>query len=578
MDQNSMLMQLRNTNRNGEYVISPFWFGLGALVLSLAWLLPNHYPPWAAFHADAWTATVLSFAVLVFIFRAKVPVEWNVVTLLVLGLSAVPGVQFAFGLISFAGQAWITTTYLLGLLLAIHLGQLWERVSSEQLADGLFAAVGVAAVVSVNLQLRVWLGLTDTGLFDIWSMGLVGDRPYGNLGQPNQLATLLMWGLIACAWGVSKKKIGAGCALLVAGFLLLGIALTQSRTAWLGLTFLTAAVWVWRRFWHTTSVCWGVTGLYALFWVWSFVLKWLTAVLLLAPEGGRMRPLMDESRLKAWKLFLHAALERPWFGYGWSEVGQAQLAVASEFPSLHLTFGHSHNIFIDLVLWVGIPLGVAISFILIGWFARVVRSVSNDKDALLLMFLGVVGIHALLELPLHYAYFLLPVGLVVGVLNSRVNSHAVIWRTPRWTLAAIWLIATALLLGVIRDYLRVESSFQTVRFELARIGNLPPGQPPDVVLLTQLREQIRFMRYEPKAGMSDEDLLWIREVANSYPGSGAFYKTARALALNNLPKDARVMLSKVCKISSDEECDLIRRVWEQDAQGNESIAVVPWPQ
>lgn len=572
-----MVMQLQNTNRNGEYVISSLWFGFGTLALSLAWLLPNHYPPWAAFHADAWTAIVLASAALVFIFRAKVPVEWNAMSLLVLGLSAVPGVQLAFGLISFAGQAWITTAYLLGLLLAIHLGQLWEKVSSEQLVDGLLTAVGVSAVVSVNLQLRTWLGLTDAGLFDIWSMGLVGERPYGNLGQPNQLATLLMWGLIACAWGVSKKKIGGGYALLVAGFLLLGIALTQSRTAWLVLTFLTAAVWVWRRLWHTTGVCWGVTGLYALFWVWSFALKWLASALLLSIAGGGMRLPMDQSRLQAWMLFIHAALEKPWFGYGWSEVGRAQLAVASEFPSLHVTFGHSHNIFLDLVLWTGIPLGVTISLVLIGWFVRVARSVSNDKEALLFMFLGVIGIHALLELPLHYAYFLLPVGLVVGSLNSRVNSHAAIWRTPRWTLGAIWLIAAALLFGVVRDYLRVESSFQAVRFELARIGNLPQGRPPDVLLLTQLREQIRFMRYEPKAGMSDKDLLWICEVANSYPGSGALYKTARALALNNRPKDARVILSKVCKISSEEECDLIRRVWEQDAQGNERIAAVPWP-
>ncbi|WP_169804395.1 PglL family O-oligosaccharyltransferase [Polaromonas jejuensis] len=567
----------RRMIRVGDPPLTSFWLGGWACALSCAWLLPNHYPPWAGFHADAWTAAVLALASVAVILRSKSPTQWHGSAVLVAVLVCVPWLQYSAGLISFAGQAWISTAYLLGLLLALLTGQRWERACPDQLAGGLFWAIGAASILSVNLQLQTWLGLMDTGIFDLWSMGLAGERPYANFGQPNQLATLLLWGLLACAWGFVNQKIRASVAWMLACFLLLGIALTQSRTAWLGLTFLVGATWAWRRLWRSKWVPWSVTALFVFFWVCPPLLRGLADSLLLVSEHSYFRgQLQGELRPLAWRLFLNATLNRPWFGYGWTEVGHAQLAVASAFPPLHGTFGQSHNLFLDLVLWLGWPIGLFVSLALAWWFSSYIRAVSNAKDAMLVMFLGVIGIHAMLELPLHYAYFLLPTGMVMGVLNSRVGGKPV-GITPRWTLSCLWLAAALLFSGLVRDYFRVESSFQTLRFELARIGTLPPGKPPDVVLLTQLRERIGLMRYEVKRGMSAEELAWVLQVVNAYPGGGVLYKAATALALNDRREEARQWLSRICKISSVEECDLIRRVWAQDSHGNPAIAAVPWP-
>lgn len=561
----------------GEPPVSSFWLGIWACALSCAWLLPNHYPPWPSFHADAWTAMILSLASAAVILRSNTSTQWHGSAALVAVLVCVPWLQYSAGLISFAGQAWMSTAYLLGLLLALLTGQRWERACPDQLAGGLFWAIGVASVLSVNLQLQTWLGLMDTGIFDLWSMGLAGDRPYANFGQPNQLATLLLWGLLAAAWGYSQEKIRGPVAVLLAGFLLLGIALTQSRTAWLGLTFLLLATWAWRRLWRSRWVPWSVTALFVFFWLCPPLLKGLANALLLVSEHGYFRDqLQGELRPLAWRLFIDAALKRPWFGYGWTEVGRAQLAVASDFPPLYATFGQAHNLFLDLVLWLGLPIGLFVSAALVWWFATYIRAVSNAKDAILVMFLGVIGIHAMLELPLHYAYFLLPTGMVAGVLNSRIGGRP-IWTSPRWTLMGLWLAATLLLSIIVVDYFRVEASFQTLRFELARIGTLPQGKPPKVIFLTQLRERIGFMRYEVKSGMSPDELAWLLQVVNAYPGGGVIYKAAKALALNDQPVEAQQWLKKICKISAVDECDLIKRVWAQDALSNPSIAAVPWP-
>jgi hypothetical protein len=570
-----LLMQKARVSNNMP--LSKFWLIVFAIALSLSWLLPNHYPPWSAFHVDAWNATILVLASFSVILRTRFGADWSGCALLIAGLACVPGLQYFTGLISFSGQAWITSAYLLGLLLAVLIGQIWERDSSDQFASALFLAIGIASVLSVNLQLRTWLNLMATGMFDIWSMGLSGDRPYANLGQPNQLATLLLWGLLASAWAYITHQIRGAVALLMAGFLLIGVALTQSRTAWLGLTFFLIASWIWKRHWPSKRAPWVVTALLTVFCLYPFLLRTLTDALLLGSENSYFRDqIQSDLRLPAWRMFSHAVLERPWFGYGWTEIGHVQLAVATEFPALFPTFGQSHNLFLDLLLWLGLPLGLFVSGSLIWWFASYARKVSNASEVILVMFLGAVGIHAMLEFPLHYAYFLLPTGLVMGVLNQRLIKQPV-WTSPRWTLLGLWLMAALLLTGIIRDYFKVESSFQDARFELAHIGHSTQGQPPEVLLLNQLRERINYMRYDLKPDMTPAELDWLQKVVNAYPGGGAAYKAARALALNQHPVEAQQWLRKICKISSPDECTLIQRVWNKDAQTSALIAAVPWP-
>ena len=79
-----------------------------ALLLSLPWLVPTHARPWTSFHADAVMALaampLLAWALLARPPRISVPIE----ALALSGLAAVPVVQRAFGLITFAADAWLS--------------------------------------------------------------------------------------------------------------------------------------------------------------------------------------------------------------------------------------------------------------------------------------------------------------------------------------------------------------------------------------------------------------------------------------------------------------------------------------
>ena len=422
---------------NMKQPMTPFWLAGWAVALAVAWVLPNHYPPWSTFHMDAWLAIVLLLAAAALLVRATGPVVWHGITLLAAVLVCIPALQYLFGMVPLSGTAWISTAYLIGFLLALLIGAHWESASPGQLADGLFLAIAIAALLSVGLQLHQWLSLD---LLDIWSMGDGYGRPFANFGQPNNLGTFFLWGILGAAWGLVRRLIGVGTALFMAAFLLFGLALTLSRTGWVAVALLIAASWIWRRLWSDPLFPWVVTGLGLYFAACVMSISWLNQLFLfsLPSDAVDLVRMSGELRTVVWALFIDAALQQPWFGYGWNQVSLAQLTAALDHPPLRVLFSHSHNLFLDLMLWCGIPVGLFVSGCLLRWFWLRLRAVRSAEDAVLLLFLLVVGNHAMLELPLHHAYFLLPAGLVMGALNVRLDVRPVL-ILGRWSAVVVWL-------------------------------------------------------------------------------------------------------------------------------------------
>lgn len=556
-------------------MMTPFWLASWSIALSLSWLLPNHYLPWSTFHMDAWLSIMFSLASAVVIWRSTGPVVWHGVTLIAAVLTFVPGLQYAFGLIMFSGTAWISTAYLMGFWLALLTGSRWELASPGQLSDGLFLAIGVAAFVSVGLQFHQWLGLD---ILDIWTMGGGFSRPFANFGQPNQLATFLLWGVLSAAWGQVRQRIGVGTALLMAVYLLFGVALTASRTAWMAVGILVFASWVWRDLWPDQRWPWAITALGLYFAICVMAIDGLNQLLLLTmpAESGDILRISGELRPAVWSLFINAILQQPFSGYGWSQGGLASLSVAAGYPTFHVFFFHSHNVFLDLMLWCGIPVGLVVSIYLLRWLWLSLSAVLMAENAVLLLFVLMVGNHAMLELPLQYAYFLLPLGLVMGALNVRLGARPLV-VVERWSFIFVWLVSTLLLVLIVRDYARVEPSYQALRFEWARIKTDKRGGPPEVLLLTQWREFIRFARLEPRNDMSADDLEWMRKVASANPSGGSLLKLASALAMNQKTDEAQMWLKKICKFVSESQCVVAKDAWANQSLAHPSIAAVSWP-
>ena len=558
-----------------ERPFSTFWLGLWCVGLALGWLLPNHYVPWAAFHMDAWIATGLAIAAAVVIFRSKQPMAVHRSTLFFAVVAAIPFVQFWFGLLSFVGQAWIGSAFIVGLAVAIAVGGYWEVVSPGQPIDGLFAAIGIAAIVSVGLQLYQWLGL-GVDVLDLWVMSSPDTRAFANFAQPNQLATFLLWGLLAGAWSLLRGHIRPSVALLLALFLLFGVALTQSRTAFIAVIGLALATFGWRKLWPR-SVLWASAGLVAYFVLCVAVLPFLSSTLGLNETLGMVARTDTSIRRAGLMLFLDAAMQAPWFGYGWSQSAVAQIAVAAQHAKLGTIFMHAHNLFLDLVIWCGIPLGVLLSVVIVWWFVDKTKRVVDQRDALLVMFVAVVGWHAMLELPLHYAYMLLPTGLVIGVLNSRLAEPVTFFLRKR-DFVCVYLVAVALLMMIMRDYLRIEENFYVLRFERARIGSKPVEPPRNVLILDHMNEFVRLGRTQAKRNMMEDELQWMRKAAYAYPGLANLFSLATAFAWNGRPGDAQALVNSLRGVSTAVQYAQMRGIWQNAAREDAALAAVSWPE
>ena len=153
--------------------------------------------------------------------------------------------QATSGLFVFPGEGLLIGFYILGFALTMAVARRAEEVAPMRLADALFAGLTIAALLSAGMALYQWLGLDTLGV--MVAPALPGGRPVANVGQPNNLSTLLVWGVVGLWWGHSRQRLGGGAAVMGAAFLLLGVALTQSRTGWLAVALLGVTAVLGRR-------------------------------------------------------------------------------------------------------------------------------------------------------------------------------------------------------------------------------------------------------------------------------------------------------------------------------------------
>lgn len=546
----------------------PLGVPLACIVLAIGWLLPNHHRPWVAFHSDAWVAASMTTMLVYVLIKSTGPYRFTASVWALFLVSALPWLQHFLGTIPLAGDAWVSFAYLFGFALAAVLGELGTMHGRSGVVDFLLGAIGIAAIVSVVLQLYQWFGLTRSdGMLDIWVLFLNDSgRPYANMGQPNQLATLLLWGLIAVAWALEKRLLGPVVAVPCCALLLFGLVLTQSRTAVLTLCLLFALAlfgrgWLFPRVW-----LWTAAVLLGFFFAFTLMLGRLGNWLLLDIESSIISRTQGESRLEAWRMFIDGALARPWLGYGIDHSKQAQLEVFPKYPAMaDQLYSHAHNLFLDLVLWTGIPIGIALSYLIIRWMFQNFIAIRTRDQALLFAAVLVVGIHAMLELPLHYAYFLLPTGVMVGALNQLGGRRKTPINFGRPYLVCIVLAAAVLLAVIARDYFRIEKSHLDLRFEAQRIGVTHKGAAPDTWLLTHWRDLIALGRDQPVPGMHANTVDHWRDLALYYPSPANFEKLLKALAMNGRRSEAEFWSLRTCAFIDEVTCRRISSDWRASA-------------
>jgi len=522
-----------------------YFFGV---LLFVSFVLPNHYQPWLVAYQEF--SIFLGCFFLAFTVLGWKQIYFDIPVAALLLLSVFPLVQYGFGVIYFFGDAFVAWSYIFGFGVLVLVGNNLARSRGDSIVFfQVFAgAVLVAAVLSVWIALRQWLMLPGS----IWVADLPLDmRPFANMAQPNNLATLLCMGLASVVYFYERSLFNACAASLVAVFLVFGVALTQSRTPWVGFIVI-SIFWLWKS--RVYQARFAPKCMF--FWVAGYAfcvlaLPVLSDYLLLHSQGllSRARSL---ERLDLWWQMWGAVWDGSLWGYGWNQVSVAQVVATPNYP-VRIFTEHSHNVLLDILIWNGPILGVGIIGCIVFWVAGLGGRACSLESLFSLIVVGLVVVHGMLEFPLEYAFFLFPVGVLLGFVSGEV-AHGGAIRLPKWVMAGVLSLCAGLYAWVWGEYRVLEEDHRLMRFESSGVGEAINGEiVPNVILLTQLRELIRYVRTPASEGMSRQQLEWMRHVSYRYHSASGLFRYTLALGLNGFPEPARENLLIIRLLHGDKQ-------------------------
>jgi hypothetical protein len=502
---------------------------IGLLLLSASWLVKDHYSPWLSFHSEALAVVALVPMMAARLWgHAKASMAPSILVPVVL-LALIPWVQFAFGTIYFAGDAVVTTIYLLGFSLAIWIGSsVGGQVHEFEFHRAIAIAIAIPALLSAGIGWCQWFVVDD--IYLNWVMPSPSGLASGNISQPNLHGTFLLMGLIAFAFLLRLRTIGIGVFTLAVIFLSGALAMTQSRAAIVSALVMSIYLVYKRRQFLPQLKSWHIGGWFAAYFCIRSSLPLLGNLLLISEK--KTHSLTSSSyRWEIWEQVSTAVFQAPWLGYGWNQTFKAQTVGALSHPN-EITYTYAHNVVLDMLAWNGIPLGLVIVLAVAYWLLTRIRLVKTPSSIFALGAILPIATHSMFEFPFAYANFVITSGLLVGVIESDIGiGKRFVIRAECIYIFCIAFVVTCAL--VLLEYVKVEEDYRVVRFENLRIGDTSPDyEVPHLLLLTHMGAMLEAARTLPVAGMTPLQIETLSEASHRFPYGLLMYKYAVSLALN----------------------------------------------
>lgn len=456
---------------------TPFARYLSLILLALALVLPyavvNHTYPIPTFYAE-FTALALyllmgaGVVLLIAGSQPRIGFASPVVALVPLLFGLLLVAQSVLLPVSQPSMNWLGGGFLLAAFMATHAGYGFARAKLSETAlrwaacalvvGGLFA-VFCQVIQLFHLETRV------SPLVVAYNV-TVERRPFGNMAQANHLATYIAFAMAGALFLVQTRRIAVPIWALVSTIFAVGLALTVSRGPWLQMGVIVVAGF-WMAFAQTRAEPqlrrshrqWLIPiALAVLFFVVNALIRWANVRYHLElgqsaadrfKDAGQIAP-----RLALWKYGWTMFRTHPLLGVGWGEFPSYQYQYAKTLGGVEIA-NNSHDVFIDLLAKTGL-IGLAIVlFGLVTWLVRAVRAPQSAGRVFGIALIGVLVMHALVEYPQQYMFFLLPAMFVFGLLETR-PLRLVPARLSFGVFAAIVFGGIAALYPVYRDYARAE--------------------------------------------------------------------------------------------------------------------------
>lgn len=525
-----------------------------AICVGIAYLLPYHTHPFRAFYAD-WIMLFGVIVAIAFVEEKRVAhIRVPFISAIPLGLAAVIVIQTSFGMLGVSWDAVLPIAYLLVAALAMVLGatlsasengtaRVCHAIAGAHLIAGL-ASVFIATIQFLEVE-TAYMPFVIPIRHDAGAL----IRPYANVAQPNQLALLFCISIASVWWLYQAGKLRKVIAIGFVAVLTWGLALTQSRIGWLIVPAFGLFAWIWRKKSNYKIVSSSLIAGYILLYGWLiFDLPSIASALgiMIAPPAERIGG--GSERLVLLQQALQISLANPWFGAGWYEFGPQQVMVGADFPP-SIYSQHAHNLVLNFAAEVGWPITGLIFGALGYWFFRAClqRDIPKEIGFATLFFIAVL-IHSMAEFPLWYAYVLLPVALMMGMVHQ-VQFGTRERALPRIFIMALFCLLSAGLVAIATDYRRLVVNFRALGWEsLGLKADEGTTHKPELTLFPHFYDYFRFAKTKAREGMSPQEIAFMERTAKRFGYAPVLMRMSLVYGLNGRPDDAVRAMATISRL------------------------------
>lgn len=502
-----------------------------ALSLILSNMVGVFVSPWVGFFHEYMASISLLFLYCATLLLSPY-YKINTIFLLIAFIAFIPLIQNFFDVVYFSGDALIISAYIFGAAIAIFCGcNLACHGYGERSFYLFFLTLVVLGLANSFLSLYQFFDLKYAGHF---ILDAKSSRVYGNLAQPNNLATFFVISLFSSWFLFEKKVLSFGVFVALSCLFLFCLSLPQSRTT---LLIFVSVFGLYLFF--KSNVRLRLPFLYFLFVAFvywtslSFQEFWLENQVRdfsISGIGSSNLP----PRIAIWNDIVIAVIQGPLWGYGWGQVSVAQILGADGLSGHPVSY--SHNILLDLLVWNGPIVGVMIISLFAYFIVKILIACKSVEAFFGVIFCCAIGVHAFLELPLTYTFFIFPFFFVFGLLVNNIGYSRLLFAFPCYVFASIFILFQVV---IYRDYIVVVN--ETRESSIYALNNLSGDRDSrldEVIILNHLSEYIRFKDTDVTDSMTEEKIEWMKKVSHRFPAYSTLMKYRRACTLNGYDQEA----------------------------------------
>lgn len=509
-----------------------------AIFLFLSFTIPIHIHPYRTYYHEVLGVLAVLMSMSYWAAAPRLVVRIPHAVLLPLGLIIVIVVQLLAGLILYPIDMFFPIVILACFAIAMIYGATlaMQENGLRKLMLTCANTFLVIGLVSVFIQFVQILKLN-------WMPFVVplswsdSPRPYGNLAQPNMLALLFCFSVASVWYLYAERQIRTWIGFFSIVFLLLGLALTQSRIAWIILPC------------YVLISCkpainapriskWLLASLLAVFILFVFVVPHVLNWFGIAANSVQERAGQTAARLVMWDQAWSMSLAHPWFGVGWYQFGTTQALISSLFKPTEYS-NYAHNIVLNFGAEIGWPATIVVFGSASYWFYRCcLRRWNNPSIRLISLMILAITVHSMVEFPLWYGFVLMPFGVIIGAahVDKLKWEHITVARGCFIAFMVTCMVSTG---AMTWDYDRVAKGFVALAWQQeGKKNGVGSTEKPEFTFYSQFYDYFHIIKIDLGPNMAQSDLDFLERVTLRFTFQPLLSRLAIAYANNDRPDNA----------------------------------------